>query len=403
LRILFLSEVLPYPLDSGPKIRIYYVLKQLSARHRVSLLSFIRSAKELQHVPHLLGFCEDARTIPIKRSRLKDAFYLLLSFLSNRPFIILRDYVSEMRSAVETLVDTGGFDVVHADQLVMAQYAENLSGVKKVLDEHNAVWTIVERLYAGEQNGLKRAVLRRECENLKRYEASVCHKFDQVLAVTEADRELLQSLTSNDCNIEVIPICTDPSAIPVVERAPGTKRILYVGLMYWQPNVDGVLWFSKEVYPLIKREVQDAAFYIVGARPPRAVKGLARTPLDIVVTGYVEDLLPYWRDCAVFVVPLRAGGGMRVKIIEALSRGVPVVSTSVGCEGIDAQNGEHLLVADEPREFAEAVVEIVRNDELAARLGRNGRRLVEEKYDWKIVYKKLTEVYDRIGSAIVTR
>ncbi len=402
MKILFLSQVLPYPLDSGPKFRIYYVLKHLSARHRVTLLSFVRSANELQHVPHLLSFCEDVRIIPIKRSRVKDAFYLLLSLVYNRPFVVLRDCVSEMRRAVVTLVDGGSFDVVHADQLGMAQYAENLSGVKKILDEHNAVWTILERLYRGEQNAFKRALLRRECENLKRYERSVCQKCDQVLTVTEEDRKILQSLSSDDCSIEVIPICIDPSAIPMVERTPGTKRILHVGTMFWPPNIDGVLWFSKEVYPLIRREVPEAAFYIVGARPPRAMKRLGRVDPGIVVTGYVEDLLPHWRDCAVFVVPLRAGGGMRVKIIEALGRGVPVVSTTIGCEGIDVQNGKHLLVADEPREFAEAVVEIMQNDDLAASLARNGRRLVEEKYDWKIVYKKFTEVYDKIGSAIVT-
>jgi len=403
LRILLLSQVLPYPLDSGPKIRIYYVLKQLSQRHRVTLLSFVRSAEEVQLLPHLLEFCEDVRTVLIKRSIVRDAFSLLLSFVYNRPFIILRDYVSDMQSAVETLVNAGSFDVVHADQLGMAQYAENLSGVKRILDEHNAVWTILERLYVQEGNRLKRALLRRECENLKRYEARVCHRFDQVLAVTEADRKALQSVSSHDCNIEVIPICGDPSAIPVVERLTGTKKILHVGTMFWPPNVDGVLWFSREVYPMIKREVPDAEFYIVGARPPREVKRLQRTTLDIIVAGYVEELLPYWKDSAVFVVPLRAGGGMRVKIIEALSRGVPIVTTSVGCEGIEAQDGEHLLIADEPREFAEAVVEVMQDDDLAAHLARSGRRLVEEKYDWRIVYGKLTEVYDRIGSSIVPR
>jgi len=403
LRILFLSQVFPYPLDSGPKIRIYYVLKHLSARHRVTLLSFIRSTKELRHVPDLLRLCEDVRTIPIERSRVRDVFYLLLSFLNNRPFVILRDYVPEMRRAVETLVDAGNFDIVHADQLGMAQYAEDLSGVKKILDEHNAVWTILERLYRREGNGLKRALLRRECESIKRYEASVCRKFDQVLAVTEADRKALQSVSSRECNIEVIPICGDPSAIPLVERARGSKRILHVGTMFWPPNIDGVLWFGREVYPLIKRRVPDAAFYIVGAKPPKEVKRLERACSDIVVTGYVQDLLPYWGDSAVLVVPLRAGGGMRVKIIEAFSRGVPVVSTSIGCEGIEVQSGEHLLVADEPLEFAEAVVQVMQNDDLADHLAQNGRRLVEEKYDWKIVYKKLGRVYHRTGSSIAPR
>jgi glycosyltransferase involved in cell wall biosynthesis len=383
-------------LDSGPKIRIYYVLKELCKRHAVTLLSFVRSTRELKHVPHLLGFCEEVRTVPIKRSRVKDARYLLASLVTKQPFVILRDQSPEMRRAVEALADSGNFDVVHADQLGMAQYAENLTAVGKLLDEHNAVWMILERLCAAEQNTVKRALIRRECEQLKMYEGSVCRKFDQVLTVTETDRAALRSLNPDHCNIDVIPICIDTSAIRVVERASGTKRILYVGTMFWPPNIDGVLWFTHEVYPLIKQDVAQARFRIVGARPPKDVRQLAHLPLDIEVTGYVEDLYPYWTDCGVFVVPLRAGGGMRVKILEALARGIPIVSTSIGCEGIAVEDGQHLLVADTPQEFAHAVAEVIRNDDLATRLTMNGRCLVEERYDWRVTYQELTELYDTI-------
>jgi glycosyltransferase involved in cell wall biosynthesis len=132
------------------------------------------------------------------------------------------------------------------------------------------------------------------------------------------------------------------------------------------------------------------------------VRRLASLPLDIEVTGYVEDISPYWTDCAVFAVPLRAGGGMRVKILEALARGIPIVSTSIGCEGIAVEDGKHLLVADTPQEFAHAVAEVIRNDDLATRLTMNGRRLVEERYDWRVNYQALSDLYEAMRPGITS-
>jgi glycosyltransferase involved in cell wall biosynthesis len=180
--------------------------------------------------------------------------------------------------------------------------------------------------------------------------------------------------------------------------------------MFWPPNVDGVLWFAREVFPLVRQQVPEARFYIVGKNPPKEVRRLrvARSKLrsndqpsaishqPIVVTGYVEDPTPYFADSAVFIVPLRAGGGMRVKILDAWARGIPIVSTTIGSEGIEVREGENILIADTPRDFAQAVVRAIRDKELAQRLAENGRRWVEEKYDWRIIYPKLDEVYDKV-------
>jgi glycosyltransferase involved in cell wall biosynthesis len=410
MRILFLTQVLPYPLDAGPKIRAYYVLRHLAAWHEVTLLSFVRESEKPDRIEHLRGFCREVHTVLMHRSRARDALHLLCSLVTNQPFLIMRDSVRGIRERVQQLAAGGQFDVVHADQLWMAQYAVGLNGVKRVLDQHNAVYCIPQRLAQHEPNPLKRLLLELEWRKLARYEAEVCRQFDHVITVTEEDKQILSQFSIPNSQFTIIPICVDPSEIPVVERNPEVKNIISIGTMFWPPNVDGVLWFAREVFPLVRQQVPEARFYIVGKNPPKEVRRLrvARSKLrsndqpsaishqPIVVTGYVEDPTPYFADSAVFIVPLRAGGGMRVKILDAWARGIPIVSTTIGSEGIEVREGENILIADTPRDFAQAVVRAIRDKELAQRLAENGRRWVEEKYDWRIIYPKLDEVYDKV-------
>jgi glycosyltransferase involved in cell wall biosynthesis len=314
-----------------------------------------------------------------------------------------------MQKMVQRLAAEDQFDIVHADQLWMAQYAVGLNGVRRMLDQHNAVYCIPRRLAQHEPNPLKRLLLELEWRKLARYEAEVCRRFEHVITVTEEDKRALSQFSIPNSQLTTIPICIDPDEIPVVERNPGAKNIIYLGTLFWPPNADGVLWFAREVFPLVRQEVPEARFYIVGKNPPKDVRGLQvswfkqpttcnlKPETSIVVTGYVKDPTPYFADSAVFIVPLRAGGGMRVKILDAWARGIPIVSTSIGCEGIEVQHGENILIADTPQTFAQAVVAVIRDRELAQRLAENGRRLVEERYDWRVVYRNLDEVYEEIG------
>jgi glycosyltransferase involved in cell wall biosynthesis len=180
---------------------------------------------------------------------------------------------------------------------------------------------------------------------------------------------------------------------PVV-RSTSSANILTVSTLFYPPNADGVRWFLREVFPLVKTEAPAATLSVVGPRPPKDIAQFAvHDPQSITVTGYVPDLLPYLEQAAVMVVPVRAASGMRVRILEALARGIPVVTTTTGVEGIAAVSDEHLLVADEPAAFAHAVARLLREPELGERLAHNGRRLVQEKYDWQAALPKLEEVY----------
>jgi len=397
MKILFLTQVLPYPLDSGPKIRAYYVLRQLAAEHHITLVSFVRTQKETRDAEHLRPYCKGIHLLPLVRSRTRDAWHMAGSLLSGRPFVIQRDRSASMRKSLKKLTSQDSYDVIHADQLNMAQYALECPARARILDAHNAVWTVVRRLCQSTPRGLRRLLLELEWRKMRHYEGDVCSRFDRVMTVTEEDQCALASITENAPDMHVIPIAVDAAALRQVQHDGESQRIISVGTMFWPPNVEGMRWFVEAVYPLIKRAIPEAALDIIGARPVPEIRDLAQLDSNIRVLGYVEDVLPYLGQSVVFIVPLRAGGGMRVKILDAWARGIPIVSTSIGCEGITgAAHGKNILVADRPTEFADQVVRVMRDGNLARRLIHNGRHTVETSYDWRSLYSDYARLYHEL-------
>lgn len=413
-RILFLTQVLPYPLDSGAKIRAYYVLRHLVSQHEVTLVSFVRADDRPEHTAHLERFCRAVYTVPMQRSRLRDARALLVALFSGQSMVIVRDEIGEMRATLRRLVEEETFDIVHADQTSMAQYAlyarsrtphpECRQTARLVLDAHNALYRIPERMSAHERNPLKRLAFRREARALARYEAQVYQRFDHVVFVADQDRQALKELVSKHNSplasrpspFTTIPICVDPEEQALIQRAPHPRAVTHLGTMFWPPNVEGVLWFAQEVFPRVLAQMPEAQFVIVGKNPPQQVRDLSFQTRNIHVTGYVPHPVPYLAETAVFIVPLHAAGGMRVKILDAWCWGVPIVSTSVGAEGIAVRDGENILIADTPDTFAQAVVRVLQEPTLGERLRENGRRWVQERYNWRRVYGEWDEVYQRL-------
>jgi glycosyltransferase involved in cell wall biosynthesis len=295
--------------------------------------------------------------------------------------------------------------------------------------------------------------MRREAAAFRRYEAAMLRAYDAVLTVTEEDRELLLALQSEmydvrstmddgrctkydvrctksiqhrpsnivhptssiqhrPSNITVIPICVDPTQVAPIARSPGNQStnlpthqstdlpiyqptILHLGTMFWPPNVAGVLWFAREVLPLVWREAPAARFVIIGKNPPAEVQALAADP-RIEVTGYVADPQPYLEAADAFIVPLFSGGGMRVKILDAWLWGLPIVATPLGAEGIAVRDGENILLAAGAPAFAAAVRRLLTDPDLNAHLRTAGRAWVEQTYSWQVVYRKVDEVYTRL-------
>jgi polysaccharide biosynthesis protein PslH len=394
VNVLLLTQVLPFPPDSGPKVKTWNLIKWLAQRHDVTLVSFTRG-ESMRELDALRRHCRAVHTVPMRRGRLRDGWFLLASLAAGRPFVIARDARSAMHRLVARMTRDGHFDVIHVDQLNMAQYAAPLSGIFTVLDAHNALWQLYQRLAESTAAGMRRRLLEREWRQLQAYEGSVGRAADAILAVSAEDRDALHTVIGREREIVVLPIAVDSEEITPLRRRLDAERVVHIGTMYWPPNVDAVRWFADAVWPHIRAARPQAGFDVIGARPPRAVTELAQPDSGIHVAGYVADPTSYLERAGVVVVPVRAGSGMRVKILTALAQGLPVVTTAIGCEGIAVQSGVHLFIADGPAEFAAATLRVLADRALADELGRNGRRLVETHYDYRCVYPPLEHVYAR--------
>lgn len=402
--ILFLTQVLPYPLDAGPKIRAYYVLRQLAQQHQITLVSFVRDDDQAKYLTPLKEFCHAVHVVPIRRSLARNAWAMLRALVTGDPIIILRDDVREMRTKLNQLVTAQSFDVIHADQTSMAQYALYARSLipaqqtSMVLDAHNAFYRIFTQLAKNERRPLHRLFLSREARAFARYEPQLYQHFDHTVFVTAQDRRALKILSSDkDRKYTIIPICLDLDDRPLISTQPSSKTITHLGTMFWPPNVEGVLWFAKEVFPRVLAQIPTAQFVIIGKNPPLEIRNLAHQISNIRVTGYVSDPLPYLAKTAAFIVPLHSGAGMRVKILDAWCWGLPIITTSLGIEGIELPEEETAAqVADTPEEFAQAIVQILSNPQSQARMRRVGRHWVNSHYNWRQIYKRWDHVYKQL-------
>jgi len=393
MRILFLSQLLPLPLDAGPKIRAYYVLRHLvETGHDVKVLCFVRPSDRAADIESLSALCGPVETVPLRRSRLRDVHAGVNSFIGGTPFLIQRDQIPAMSARLRQMLTSNSFDAVHADQLWMAPYAASCDVGLKVLDQHNAVFKVPERLAQHHPNPVVKALLRREAARLETFEHDTCESFDRVVWVSADDREAFPfDGRRPHARHAVIPIAVDP-----VERQPVPRskpfRVTFLGGMHWPPNAEGARWFAERCWPQISIAVPDAVLTVIGKGRLSDLAG--RGAADrVTVTGYVADLERYLTETAVFVVPLLTGAGMRVKILDAWCWGVPVVSTAIGAEGIHVRHGDNMLVADESDAFASYVIEVLRDPMLSRRVGEGGRATVEALYDWRKVYRAWDRVY----------
>ena len=408
MNILFLTQIVPFPPDAGPKVKTYHVLRALvNQGHSVTLVAFVRPEEE-QHIPTLEKICTAVYAVPIRRSRIADVGFILRSYLTKRPFLIERDDLRPMQELVNKLVLEGNFHFIHADQLTMAQFAIRGASAftdkkpKVIFDAHNAVWTIVERMQEQARWFLK-PVLGIETKRVKRYEGELLKTVDYVLAVTDVDKAGLEEALSFSnvrkeervAPITVIPIAVDTQQLQPIKRTPSSMNIVTLGTLHYPPNADGIRWFLNDVFPLVQERVPAATLTIIGKNPPKDfLDAAAHSPKALKVTGYVPELAPYFEKSAVMVVPVRAGGGMRVRILEAFAYAMPVVTTTIGLEGINAEPGKDVLVADTETDFANYVSGLLENVSLQNNLSVNGRILAMTKYDWQVVLSAMMPTYE---------
>lgn len=398
MRVLLLTQVVPFPPDAGPKVKTYNVLRMLARRHEVELLTFVRDEREREAAQALGDLCSRMTMVPLERKQSRESLHALRGWARGTPFLVARDFRREMADAVRSRLDAGGIDVVHADQLSMAQYLPGRFdpvSARTVFDAHNAVWQLVRSLAGSQPTIAHRAAARLEWRLLRRFEGSICRDADLTFAVSDVDAGALRQAAGGPVRVEVVPIGVEVRDALYSPPDPNARRLLSVATMHYPPNADALRWFRDDVWPFLTTEERSVGFDIVGNRPPDDLREWSAGDPDVRVHGYVDDLEPLYRSAGIFVVPLRAGSGVRVKILEALARGIPVVSTSIGIEGLDLRPGEHLMVADDAATFAQAIRWLLEAPERRADMAAAARTQVNA-YDWRVCLQPLLDAYERL-------
>jgi glycosyltransferase involved in cell wall biosynthesis len=391
MNILQISPQIPYPLTDGGKIGIFNITKYLALRgHSITMLA-ISTDRQPGDLSEVQRYCR--LEIVYKNTR-HSAISAIGNLFSSVPYNIAKRHSRDVERKLVELLTAQRFDVVHVDHLHMAHYgqlAKERYGIPIVLREHNVEMTLMKRFAQEQRNLFLKWYAQMQYQRLYKYEPVVCALFDKCLVITPEDEERIRSLNPT-INTAVVPAGVDVSYFsPRHDIQKEKYSILWMGSLDWLPNADSFWWFYKQIFPHVIARCPNAKLYVVGKNPPVDVRHLRAD--NVIVIGFVEDVREYIARCQVSIVPLRIGGGMRIKIIETLAMEQAIVSTSTGCEGIAVTNGENILIADDEEKFAHSILELFEEEALRKKIGKSGCELVQRVYRWEEIAKRLEEEY----------
>lgn len=389
------TAVCPYPPNSGNPLRTYNLISRLARDHDVWLITYFNPDDGGEHaIAHLRSVCAGVEAIPQRAARAFHKPAAFLRYLLRRTPVDLRFFTSdEMQRAVHRLADENAFDVVQIEDSYMALYFEALprhAQDRAIITMHDLVCVKYDRIYRLEPKLPRKFRLWLHSRMMRKWEPRYMERFKCCVTMSEVDRRQLNAMNPR-LKIEVVPNGVDTTLYKLLSDENKVPALLFVGDMSYRPNVDAAIFLCDDVLPLVRRRLPEAQAWLVGVNPGSEVMRLDGE--GVHVTGRVDDVRPYYERTSVCVVPLRAGGGTRLKILEAMALGRPVVSTRIGCEGINVTDGEHILLAETPEEFADKVVWLITDRTLREYIVRNARQLVETQYDWEIITQTLVLVY----------
>lgn len=395
MHILMITPNLPRP-GGGANTRDYYMLKALTSQHTVSLLTPMQEEPALpDDITHLKELTNSLYLVQPEGAQPKRR-QQLLNVIQGKSYILQSYFSDAIQKMLNSLLTTTTVDAILFESALMAGYQVPIS-MPVFIDQHNLEYEILERTFQLEKGRLRRWYNWRESQLVKPAEIERCRNATAVTVTSERERAILQNYLPQK-NIATVPNGVDitmfhKTLAKQYSEIPG--RIVFTGSMNYYPNINAALYFARHCWPLIKEQVPDATWQIVGREPPEEICALRRLP-DVEVTGSVPDVRPYLAQAMVTIAPLQIGGGTRLKILEAFAMQKAMVSTSLGCEGLNVLSQEHLLVADQPEAFAQAVVSLLNNAELRQQLGIAGRNLVENHYSWEQCGKRLLQVVNQL-------
>lgn len=420
MKILLICTFFPYPPHNGGMIRSFNLIKELSKRNEVHLMVFTPWSVDELPLFKMREYCKSIEIHAAWPTNGAMGFIdmltsnclnrLIYKFFPNLFFkkISLRllhpvnlSYYGFCQESAEALVNAQKrekFDIVHFEYLSVAHYVDYISSIPAILGQQNVESEVLRQLSKYKRLPIKIGKYL-FAMRMRSYERKVASKFHSVIAVSEEDKALLETLCKN-VRVVVIPNGVDIDFYSAFEGKISEKPydISFTGSLQYEPNIDAMVYFCKKIFPLVRKSLPSAKLNIVGRDPSAEVLELGKKYDGVEICANVQDIRPYIGGCSVYIVPLRCGGGTRIKILEAMAMGKSVVSTSIGCQGLDVVDGKNIIVSDEPRQFAERVVALLENKDMRMRFGEEGKRLVKEKYSWVAIAQKMEKEYHHIVS-----
>ena len=389
MNILFLAHRIPYPPTKGDKIRSFHEIRFLSQRHNISLVCLADDENDLQYSRDLEEYCQSVDVVYLspRLAKLRALCYLPSKIPLSLPYF----FSKQLQTIVDQKLREECFDVIFVYSSSMAQYVEHVHGVPRVMDFvdiDSDKWT----QYAKHTSFPYSVVYRSEGRRLRAYEASVAKSFAHSLLVSPKEAEDFRALVSSEAIVSSVSNGIDLQMFKPSQEPYNPHRLTFVGAMDYFANVETMLYFVQEILPFIQQAIPEVMLYIVGSKPPVEITRLAEHHANIIVTGFVDKIQPYMEKTAVFVAPMRIGRGINNKILEAMAMGVPVVSSSLGFDGIPGIPGQDLFVEDEPEAFASQVVRLMKEPDLRKQFSLRGRQVVEAHCDWESNLKYLEAI-----------
>lgn len=394
MKIVVVSTQFPYPPRSGYPTRVYHLARQLAVRHEVRLLSLARpdqreQAQELQDKLPVCVVEHDGGSMSVRRRA------QVASLASPRPFSCREVYSRAMQRAINDLCTEGDVDVIQLEGSQLCTYTFPRHA-RIVLDEHDVVHELLRRMSVAERSPLRRGFNRVEHARFRRFEQRCWQQVDGCVVTSDRELPMVQPHRAGK------PLAVVPNGVDVQYFRPaGTPvepfTVVFNGLMISRPNLDAAQYLVEEIWPIVLERCPDARLTLAGRATPEDIRRLSRP--GVLVTGEVPDVRPYLQQAAVVAVPIRIGGGTRLKVVEGLAMGKPLVSTSLGCEGIAVRDNEQLLIRDGAQAFASGILTLFENPSLAAALGSAGRDVIEQEYAWELAGERLERLYGQVIAA----
>jgi len=384
LKVLFFSQPFVYPADTGGKIRTSQTLRHLRDTFDITLVSNVDPKRDMPHLDQMASLCGEFHPVPRSTVRkYSTAFYLkvLAYSFSRYPVIVLSDYSRATVAKLRELLAARRYDLLVCDFLQPTLNLRALDTPRTLLFQHNVESMIWERHYRTSKNPVLRLFWYLQWQKLRRYERDACPRFDGIVAVSEQDKEVLER-DFGARNVHAIPTGVDTEFFRPAPEPPEDNNLVFLGAMDWLPNEDAILFFTDEVLPRLRNLVPSVRVTVVGRNPSARLLERTRLHPEIRVLGRVEDVRPHVARGALFIIPLRIGGGTRIKAYEAMAMGKAVVSTRVGIEGLPVRDGETVVLADDPEEFAAAAARLLKDRAERDRIGGNARAYVESNVSW---------------------